>query len=246
MKKESKGTMLLISMFSGSYPEEHIGHEIINLFRTDDNKRYVYVPRNGFVDPRRWNVEKVLMLLNHGSGKYEVMGRAEGLANISLQSQKDVLDSLVYNGKSLADIMTAADQSFGDEKITFEATHCMQPAKPIFVETAGALSREENTIVLERDSDDGRNRAFYMRQRRYFEPNDNLYKQLDQLFVSDKYKWHDFPTVDEYMLQEEAGNSSFTFRGGRTDGHGGSSHNEKLFNRSLKEFMNIIKMDQRR
>lgn len=241
MKKESKGTILLISMFSGSYPEEHIGHEIINLFRTDDNKRYVYVPRNGFVDPRRWNVGKVLMLLNHGSGKYEVMGRAKGLANISLQSQKDMLDSLVYNGKSLADIMNAADQSFGDEKITFEATHCMQPAKSIFVETAGALSKDENVIILERDPNNARNRAFYMRQRRYFEPDERLYEQLDQLFVSDKYEWHDFPRADEYMLQDEGSRSLFTFWSGEANGQETPSHNERLFDRSLEEFKEAIK-----
>ena len=36
-------TIILNRMYAGSYLEEHIGHEVINLFKADDGSNYIYV-----------------------------------------------------------------------------------------------------------------------------------------------------------------------------------------------------------
>ena len=208
MGEEIKDTILLINMFSGDYLVDHFAHEMINIFKTDDEvadgvRNYIYVPDDGRVNPNVWDVEKVIMVRHLGLGRYEVIGCAKGLKNISQEGQEMLLKTLKYGGKSLQSIMTAAGQPFDHEKVTFEASYCMRPTEPLYIDAMKTVQDMPNELILKQDSQDGRSKAFSMRQRRYFKPDDKIYACLDSLLTSSDYSWEEFPTFKEYDLQKQ-------------------------------------------
>ena len=78
--------IIINRMFSGSYLEDerNIGHEIINLYATDDNNYYVYiVPHGDYASTHKsHDIEAVLMVRGRGSQCVEVISKATGLQPI--------------------------------------------------------------------------------------------------------------------------------------------------------------------
>ena len=50
-----KKEILLNVMYTGSWLDENIGHEIINLFRSDNGQNYIYVLPWGTMDKKHNN-----------------------------------------------------------------------------------------------------------------------------------------------------------------------------------------------
>ena len=56
--------MIIINrMFSGGYLNESLGHEIINLFKADNGRHYIYVNPYGTINEDAKNAHKVLLVL---------------------------------------------------------------------------------------------------------------------------------------------------------------------------------------
>ena len=48
MEKDS--VIILTKMYVGEYHEENIGHEVINLFKSDNGNNYIYVNKDGRIN----------------------------------------------------------------------------------------------------------------------------------------------------------------------------------------------------
>lgn len=169
MPDQNAGPILLVNMFSGSFLEENIAHEIINLFQSDNGETFFYMPANGNMSNKivgkaiRDNKSiKIIMVHRVDVGKYEVLGRAEvdneafrdekGQLNVSpfykSEKQKEILNSTKYNGESLMDIMEAVNQRLDGihEKVTFRVKHCYRPASRITINLTRDLARMKKRI----------------------------------------------------------------------------------------------------
>ena len=95
------GEILINQLFAGAYLQEgtNIGHEVINLFRDDNDENYLYITPMGNV--KGHNVDKVLFVQNiAGRETMEIVMKAEGLSNASADDVKKIF----YAGVNIADI----------------------------------------------------------------------------------------------------------------------------------------------
>ena len=211
-------TILVVNMFSGSYLKEGIAHEIVNVFRTDKDEHYLYVPRKG--NMAFDEIKKVLMVRHVGLGIYQVIGRATDVENLSKDEKKqdEALESMVYGGQAIQSIMQAAGPAFFacGERVTFRAKPCERPKDPIFItcipeEEARALygyvPGAEFKEIEVFDNKGNSTKLFGESQRRYLNKPDRYedkiersaryqpkaYYKLCDLFESSEYSWEKFP-----------------------------------------------------
>lgn len=233
-----KESILLVDMFSGNYAEDHIAHEIVNLFQTDDGKRFIYVPHNGEPTEHCEQVKKILMLRYLGDGKYEVLGRARAEKCLSTEEdQQYALEHMSYGGRPFKSIMRTAGQEFKqNEYITFEAYETQRLMKPLIIQCVprceagvfeGKVSRGprcESGLKVKTNFDgsyqsieiatglrsDGALNLLVPHQRRFIENDNELYTKLSKLFDkrADSLSWIDVSTIDDYCLLPPSEDSS--------------------------------------
>ena len=174
--------ILLIIMYNGKFlrGETHIGHEIINLFKCDNGKNYIYVLPDGKV-PERRQVEAILLGRRSGP-KIEILAKAEGLKNLQNDSEKKD-QKITYNGVPLGDIFS------GDKNvpITFQADKVTKPKRPIYISSVKPLARKRGTGEYFLPGVALKARA----QRRYFsnQKHKKAYEILKKNLVKKKSVW---------------------------------------------------------
>lgn len=267
MKNQDHREMLVVNMFSGKYPIEHVAHEIINIFRTDDGKSYIYVPDDGHMS--RHDVGKVLMVCYLGSNIYEVIGRVfvDELLGDYDEGQKELLKSMRYYGVSLDKVMDAINRPYDEagERVTFLAEKCQRPAKPIFIacnpESKPCHLQDKGHVVNIRVlSSTGKPTRLVQRQRRYLgrENNDSrtneyefnqfeLYDKLDCLFDADDSGWENFPFLrkskgDKSKSQEETNSVSLKALLKKHVDAYSNGRNEETLITSCKRFFEAIEL----
>ena len=65
-----KGAIILNKMYVGSYLQNNIGHEVINLFKADNGNNYIYVNKDGKTSQE--NNKAVLLVRNVEEGVVEI------------------------------------------------------------------------------------------------------------------------------------------------------------------------------
>lgn len=81
--KEVKPDMILINtVYTGDYTNENIGHEIINMYKTEKDENYIYISPWGTIAKDNYNkIKEVIFVRDAGKNKLEIIGRAEGKTN---------------------------------------------------------------------------------------------------------------------------------------------------------------------
>ena len=76
-------------MYNGDYLNENLGHEIINMCRSDNGKHYIYLQYDGRFDKRHVNKVGCVLLVRtlHGRKLLEVLGKAEGITDVYTPEQ---------------------------------------------------------------------------------------------------------------------------------------------------------------
>lgn len=141
--QHENGTILMVFMFRGNYLREKLGHEIINLFRADNRKHYIYVNPWGHVNENDYGkIETILLVRYVGNHKVKIIAKAWKLSrsysgasnshlnkNISRQEltkikegQMKDCDGIEYGRKTLADIFNFSGENDKQEiLVTYEA-----------------------------------------------------------------------------------------------------------------------------
>ena len=152
------GEILINQLFAGAYLQEgtNIGHEVINLFRDDNDENYLYITPMGNV--KGHNVDKVLFVQNiAGRETMEVVMKAEGLSNTSA----DDVQKIFYAGVDITDIFNKnlyhgeAETSKTNSMATYCAKDVRFPKKGkriiITVDSSYEVEDEKNTVVIRLD-----------------------------------------------------------------------------------------------
>lgn len=84
-----RDTILINIMYTGDYTNKNIGHEIINMYKTDNEDNYLYISPYGYVT-NGWDnrIKTILYARSAGKDKLEIIAKAE----IELEEQQKIKD----------------------------------------------------------------------------------------------------------------------------------------------------------
>lgn len=152
---ESGKEIVLNRMYNGDYLNENLGHEIINMCRSDNGKHYIYLQYDGKFDKRHAGKVGCVLLVRtlHGRKLLEVLGKAEGLTDVytpgqTAEVQKKFItkNDIRYDGVLLNHIFDGNKYQY--VYITFEAARVVRPKKQLFISFSESMNKESNTIYL--------------------------------------------------------------------------------------------------
>lgn len=142
--------IIINKMYTGAYLSEgdNIGHEIINLYKADDGKNYIYLNPQGTIDVSHWeNKITILLVRKFASKTFKVLAKAEDVTILDFSDSKlprierykrQVELGLTYGGVCLVDLFNENlyNGSFEEEKntyTTFVADEVIKPKNQIFI-----------------------------------------------------------------------------------------------------------------
>jgi hypothetical protein len=149
--------IVLNRMFNGKYIEDYVepnlGHEIINLFKADNGKNYIYLQAWGTFHKKhdRKIAYTLLVKAIEGEQKLEILGKAEiceDIYNPFIPNNEDIQDEYIktnditYGGVPLLDLYKENNYQ-QDICVTFLATKVVKPVKPLFI-SFNSLERGQN------------------------------------------------------------------------------------------------------
>ena len=83
-QKQNEGKAIVLNrMYAGNYLSTNLGHEVINMFKADNNKHYLYLNAYGNLSKVHFGkIAYMLLVKYHSKGMIEVIGKAEGLEEV--------------------------------------------------------------------------------------------------------------------------------------------------------------------
>lgn len=156
--------IIINKMYVGGYLLEgdNIGHEIINLYKADDGKNYIYLNSQGTIDLSHGkNRITVLMVRKFATKTNKVLAKADGVTILDFADSRlprkerykgQVALGLTYGGISLVDLFNENSfrGSLEDEKnayATFIADKVIKPKMQIYI-TDDASASGDNTFFV--------------------------------------------------------------------------------------------------
>lgn len=171
--------IIINKMYVGNYLSEgdNIGHEIINLYKADDGKNYIYLNSQGFIDLSHGKNRLTILLVRKFASKiYKVLAKAEGIkvldfADKNLPKEQrykgQVALGLTYGGVSLVDLFNENSYrgSFDEDKnvyTTFVADMVIKPKNQIYITDDESVS-DDNIFFIRTNKGFGKQtlREFY-------------------------------------------------------------------------------------
>lgn len=142
--------IIINKMYVGAYLSEgdNIGHEIINLYKADDGKNYIYLNSQGTIElAHGQNKITVLLVRKFAAKTYKILAKAEDVTILDLANSKltreeryrgQVELGLTYGGISLVDLFNENSYhgSLEEEKnayTTFVADKVVKPKNQIYI-----------------------------------------------------------------------------------------------------------------
>ncbi len=90
-------TILINIMYTGDYTNKNIGHEIINLYKTDNGENYIYISPYGTLAKEKYKrVDSVLLARPAEKGRLQIIAKAIGLTP---QNKSGDEEELKFNEK---------------------------------------------------------------------------------------------------------------------------------------------------
>lgn len=195
---KERSTIVLNRMFAGDYLSNHIGHEVINLFKSDNGRNYVYIQPYGTYSKEHYGKIGYVLFVRGVEGKraMEVLGLATDLKDLfnphectpwEFTRQLICTNNINYGGVSLLDIFVhkKGDPDAQNVYITMEAGYVMRPTKPTYI-----IYGTNNTII---DTEAHVVHLIHTAQaksslKQYFTQEADDYKVLQEL-INDKSLW---------------------------------------------------------
>lgn len=188
--------ILVNRMYAGDYLKDNIGHEIINLFKTDDGDNYIYVNPYGTLGVGHDEVESILLVRRLEGGILEIIAKAEKLERIVtnkrgddlLNDQKDYLKShgIVYGEVPLDRIFDGNESN--STYVSFKAGEIKAPKDPIYLYNSKSKNKPDKKYGVKME---GNFASQYLHQ--FYNQNKKDYEVLRKI-LDDKSRWGVDPT----------------------------------------------------
>ena len=194
-------TIILNKLYVGNYlkDEKNIGHEVINLFRDDNEKNYIYITPSGYLSKKYDDtVEAVLLVENLTGNRAKVIAKATGLKQIAYNT-KDLKEKQIAfikeNNIKYGEVFL--DKLMDDVRVTVEAESVIMPIFPIYLEiTEEELTRKDNTFYL-------KDYKIIVSEacRRYVSDSDKNFRILEEL-INDPSLWKGENTTKRITIND--------------------------------------------
>ena len=194
-------TIILNKLYVGNYlkDEKNIGHEVINLFRDDNEKNYIYITPSGYLSKEYDDtVEAVLLVENLTGNRAKVIAKATCLKQIAYNT-KDLKEKQIAfikeNNIKYGEVFL--DKLMDDVRVTFEAESVIMPIFPIYLEiTEEELTRKDNTFYL-------KDYKIIVSEacRRYVSDSDKNFRILEEL-INDPSLWKGENTTKRITIND--------------------------------------------
>lgn len=200
-------TIILNRMYAGSYLDENIGHEVINLFKDDNGSNYIYINHNGKINKKSNDSVKAILLVKYVEpGVLEVVAKAENLQQIYYDEnnyKEEINKQIEYIKKhqiTYGDVLLSDIYKDGNTEllITFKTDKLRTVKKPVFIiEDESKCYKYENYYFLSEKHFSSQSLKMY-----YFEdefPKD--YAEFIKL-LNDSTIWNEEDTTTKIDLDE--------------------------------------------
>lgn len=210
--------ILINQLFAGSYLQEgtNIGHEVINIFKDDNNENYLFITPTGEV--KNHNVDRIIFVQNIKAREtMEIIMKAEDITKTSLDDNKKIF----YAGVNIVDIFKKnlyhgeieSAENGVNTMATFKANDIRFPKKDkrIILTIEPDFVPEDNNMIVIRL---GENRGKIVGQgmRTYISEEANLddYELLVKL-LDDNSMWEDRNTTQKIISEDSQVKTSPSF-----------------------------------
>lgn len=159
--------ILICSVFSGRYNHKYIGHEFIDLFPSDNDGWYFYIPSYGCVrkDFGKGSEPDYLVMVETINGNNYLTGIATGVEYVSncysstnkieIKNENKAHETITYFGKSLGDWNASQPNTLYISYKLKENGHVYFPKNHDFIEDNNSLSDEgKKDILIQLDAAD--------------------------------------------------------------------------------------------
>lgn len=231
-KKEAARSIVLNVMYNGNYLNENMGHEVINLFKDDKGRNFLYLnPYGNFSSANKRKVEKMLMVIPvPKKNMFEVVALATGLTEVfkPVKNYNPMLDrnketeanriayeevrnsQLKYIKDNEVTYGTIPlDQLFGDDKqqavyITYQAEQVLKPKKRIFISfQEGRDTETDESVYLSLST----YKQAKMPQKQYITLQSDTDNKLDWYLLNNRVLenaewWEEYPS-DVFKIMSE-------------------------------------------
>ena len=208
--------ILINQLFAGSYLQEgtNIGHEIINIFRDDNDENYLFITPYGNVNGH--DVDKVLFVQNIKAREtMEIVMKAEGLSKTSL----DEIQRIFYAGVNIVDIFNKnlyhgkKDLVETETMATYRAETIRFPkngTRIILTVDSNYSAEDGNSIVIFLDPDKKKIVGQSMRTYLSKESYSKIYDVIEELIENDSL-WEDHNNTQKITSDGSHGRESVSF-----------------------------------
>lgn len=199
--------IIINKMYIGAFLSEgdNIGHEIINLYKADDGKNYIYLNSQGTIELSHGENEIIILLVRKFAPKiYKVLAKAEGVAILDFADSKlpreerykgQVALGLTYGGISLVDLFNENSYhgSLQEEKnayTTFVADRVIKSKNQLYITDDASVS-SDNTFFIRTNKGFGKQTL-----REFYNENEkpDSFSDLEQI-INNRELWEDTNTT---------------------------------------------------
>jgi len=145
-------------MYNGDYLNDNLGHEIINLYKSDNGNNYIYLNHLGNFSAEHIGRVGAVLLVRTVPGKkmLEVLGLADGITDVYRPFQaanadlKYIAENNITYGGVLLDQIFVSNEKKQTTYITYKAEKVYKPVKTCYIKFAenNDESADENCICL--------------------------------------------------------------------------------------------------
>lgn len=207
----TRNIIMLNKMYIGTYlsseDTNNIGHEIINLLKSDNGENYIYAMPYGDVAKEHYGkVKTVLLVRSYGSKLLEILAKATVVEDVIHQCQnnesqkKYIKDNKITYGGHLLDEIFEANKNVGAENAKYITYKCsdvikIKQDKRVFITTSPEL--EDNDNNNDNNSDNNNNIVFLLKginfssqsPKQYFASDGNIGKIGEKLSKIQCYEY---------------------------------------------------------
>ena len=239
---EEKKIIVLNRMYSGEYlkDETNIGHEIINLFRTDDGANFIYLGSYGnYHASHIGRFESILLGRSISKNVFEVLGKAEELIPMPVllhqcgeykrkeeqekkiihEKQLEVLcrENITYGGVRLDQLYTKNKNDSECIYVTFKANKVRLPKKNLYITNKEDLAKNNENyryICIKSEDKNGNindaDRILGQTNVRYFDSDTFTFERLKEI-IDDESLWQETNTTEKLDKNLFLGDEATTF-----------------------------------
>ena len=200
--------IILSRMYAGDYLKENIGHEVINLFKSDNGNNYIYVNKDGKIASKYNNSVEAIILVKHvEKDVMEVVAKAAELEQVLYKSNKTADDikhqidyieqnSITYGGVYI--YLVYGNSDIEKITVTFKANKLRKVQAPVYlVQDKNKLDFYKNSVFLPQKHFSLQSLKMYYSEKELSED----YSILQSMLETEKY-WESTNSTETLSLSD--------------------------------------------